>query len=193
MPHDCVLLQRTIATRVVRALNFLLPVRFFLCSNARFRRPNRARAQEVFQRAAKVGALHASRKRLPLCKDTQSAFYNLGVCLRDNVGAPLRRDGTYRYDMTALEIDEEWDKFKASRADWMARTYRTAEDFAAAKDKFVQRLRRREKEQAAARKKLAEECFEKCKNEWKASAKWVAENLSTPVPGGPKYTKFGDT
>ena len=106
MPHDCVLLQRTIATRVVRALNFLLPVRFFLCSNARFRRPNRARAQEVFQRAAKVGALHASRKRLPLCKDTQSAFYNLGVCLRDNVGAPLRRDGTYRYDMTALEIDE---------------------------------------------------------------------------------------
>ena len=57
------------------------------------RKPNGERAQDVFQRAAKVGSLISSRKRIPLCKDTQAAFYNLGVCLRDNIGAPLRTDG----------------------------------------------------------------------------------------------------
>lgn len=125
-----------------------------------------------------MGSLQASRTRKPLCKETQAAYYNLGVCLRDNIGAPPREDGTRRYDLTEREANAEWEKFKASRAEWMARTYRTPADYAKAKDKFIQRLRRREREQAAARKKLCDECFQKCKEEWKVS--WNGTEKSQP-------------
>ena len=61
-----------------------------------------------------------------------------------------------------------------------------------AKDKFIQRLRRREQEEAAARKKLSQECFDKCKKEWKASVQWIEDYLTNPVPGSAKYLKVGD-
>lgn len=133
------------------------------------RKPNGSRAQEIFQRAAEIGAVRAAKKRVNLDQHTQAAFFNLAVCLRDDLGAPARADGTYRYNLNKKEADKEWENFKASRAEWMARTYRTADDYQAAKEKFIKRLRRRESEQAAARKKLSLECFEKCKNAWQVS------------------------
>jgi len=153
-------------------------------------RPNPPRALEWFREAVQKGRLAAQKERRNLCPGTQAACYNLSVCLRENIGGPLREDGTYRFELNDKEAEERWEAFKEERADWMRRNYRTPEDFKNARERWLKTLRRREKKAFDKRMHEADQAMHMLRKAWRKSVKWTSENSRVPYRGGPSRTSF---